>query len=107
MTLQITVQKCAMAPLDSADEALRSMCRVVAKLLHPDSEKSEELQVEFSQKVLSESSDERSTGCSESSESHEQTEQTPLAAPPKPAELGGNIDLSPTTSHVATAAASK
>ena len=97
-----------MAPLDSADGALRSMCRVVAKLLHPDPEKSEELQVEFSQKVLSESSDERSTGCSESSESHEQTEQTPLGAP-KPAEPGGNSDLhqSPATNHVATAAASK
>lgn len=92
-----------MAPLDSADGALRSMCRVVAKLLHPDPEKSEELQVEFSQKVLSESSDERSTGCSESSESHEQTEQTPLGAP-KPAEPGGNSDLhqSPATNHVAT-----
>lgn len=85
------------------------MCRVVAKLLHPDPEKSEELQVEFSQKVLSESSDERSTGSTASSESHEQSEQTPLAAPPKPAEPGGNSDLhqSPTANHVAPAAASK
>lgn len=59
-----SVQNCAMAPLDSADGALRSMCRVVAKLLHPEqnSEESDLHHLQMCEKIL-----------------HEQPEQKPIA----------------------------
>ena len=43
-----------MAPLDSADGALRSMCRVVAKLLHPEqnSEESDLHHLQMCEKIL-------------------------------------------------------
>ena len=63
-----------MAPLDSADGALRSMCRVVAKLLHPSD-------------VLEQKSE-------------EPPDLPETVEPPPPAEPGGNSAMTLKTSPV-------
>ena len=81
-----SVQNCAMAPLDSADGALRSMCRVVAKLLHPEqnSEESDLHHLQMCEKIL-----------------HEQPEQKPIATKP-PDEPGAKVNCEMHTSALRT-----
>jgi len=67
-----------MAPLDSADGALRSMCRVVAKLLHPEqnSEESDLHHLQMCEKIL-----------------HEQPEQKPIATKPPDDDAKVNCEM--------------
>eukprot|EP00438_Fugacium_kawagutii_P033736 Skav220016 [mRNA] locus=scaffold947:368487:369057:+ [translate_table: standard] len=79
-----------MAPLDSADGALRSMCRVVAKLLHPEKSDDASEVTELSQKILNEEPKTSPRGTPTS-----QKDVSQLPAP-------GNSELPPSTAPAKT-----